>query len=90
MDHVVVAGSQQCPQSGDPSGIEHGPDAAAATPEGMDGNTACCQLGHQVILPRKDIGNLVLKGIAVTSRRSRTQQPLGTSRTKALDGMKHA
>jgi hypothetical protein len=50
----------------------------------MYGDTACCEIRHDVVLPRQHVRDLIVESLVISLRGGRTQQPLGTTRPEAL------
>jgi hypothetical protein len=56
----------------------------------VDSHTTGNEVRNYVILPRKDIGDVVLKVVAVTLRGGGTQQPFSATGPKALNHVEYA
>jgi hypothetical protein len=54
----------------------------------VDGDTGSGEIRHDVVLPRQDVRDLVVKSLAVSLSSGRTQEPLGTTRSETLHNVK--
>jgi hypothetical protein len=90
VNNVVAACPKQPVEPRHPSSIQEWAHATSAVAEAVDSHTTGNQVRNDVVLPRKDIGDLVLKIVAVTLPGSGAQQPFSATGPKAFNHVEYA